>query len=114
MLRLDTPAPGPDLTDSEPVEASTPAVRHSSWLRAAWRAAWPRLAALVFVLAAWQFVVWLEWRPAYVLPGPLPVFQRLFIMFKLKPFDGAESGWNNEAEPPCHGSNGPALEEQGG
>jgi NitT/TauT family transport system permease protein len=77
MLRLDTPVREPDLQDTEP-EAATPTGPKKSWLRAAWRAAWPRLAALVFVLAAWQFVVWMEWRPEYVLPGPSAVLQRLF------------------------------------
>ena len=77
MLRFDTPARGPDLSDSESA-AATVSPRRQSWLRASWRAAWPRLAALAFVLAAWQFVVWTEWRPAYVLPGPVPVLQRLF------------------------------------
>jgi NitT/TauT family transport system permease protein len=78
MLRLDTPARGPELPDPEPATPMQPSNPRGSWLRAAWRAAWPRLAALVFVLAAWQFVVWTEWRPAYVLPGPVPVLQRLF------------------------------------
>jgi NitT/TauT family transport system permease protein len=78
MLRLDAPAHEPDLLDAEPAGAAASTGPRRSWLRAAWRAAWPRLAALVFVLAAWQFVVWTEWRPAYVLPGPSAVLQRLF------------------------------------
>src|ERR1700682_4503867 len=41
-----------------------------SWL-------WPKLAALVVVLAVWQAVVWTGWKPDYVLPGPGPVFLRL-------------------------------------
>ena len=47
-----------------------PAARVWSWL-------WPKLAALALGLAAWQVVVWSGWKPDYVLPGPLPVFQRL-------------------------------------
>jgi NitT/TauT family transport system permease protein len=39
---------------------------------------WPRLAAIGIGLLAWQLLVWLHWRPAYVLPGPLPVFGRLW------------------------------------
>ena len=42
-----------------------------------WSAAWPRLAAIGIVLAAWQLVVWTGWRPEYVLPGPLRVFADL-------------------------------------
>ncbi|MGD9893688.1 MAG: ABC transporter permease [Dehalococcoidia bacterium] len=78
MLRLDTPVREPDLLDPEPAETASAAGPRRSWLRAAWRATWPRLAALVFVLATWQFVVWTEWRPSYVLPGPSAVLQRLF------------------------------------
>jgi NitT/TauT family transport system permease protein len=42
-----------------------------------WAATWPRLVAIGIVLAAWQLVVWTGWRPAYVLPGPLRVFEEL-------------------------------------
>jgi NitT/TauT family transport system permease protein len=42
-----------------------------------WSATWPKLAAAALGLLAWQLVVWSGWRPDYVLPGPLPVFQRL-------------------------------------
>jgi NitT/TauT family transport system permease protein len=47
-----------------------PAARLWSWL-------WPKLAAVALFLAVWQVVVWSGWRPDYVLPGPIPVFQRL-------------------------------------
>jgi len=46
--------------------------------RRVWSWLWPKLAALALFVAAWQLVVWSGWRPDYVLPGPLPVFQRLF------------------------------------
>ncbi|HEY8152754.1 MAG TPA: ABC transporter permease [Myxococcota bacterium] len=46
-------------------------------LRVFWRAAWPKLAAVGFVLAAWQAIVWLGWRPVYVLPGPVRVFAEI-------------------------------------
>ncbi|UQU65884.1 ABC transporter permease [Couchioplanes caeruleus] len=42
-----------------------------------WRSAWPKLLAVAIVLAAWQAVVWAEWKPAYVLPGPATVFEDL-------------------------------------
>ncbi|TMC32441.1 MAG: ABC transporter permease [Chloroflexi bacterium] len=45
--------------------------------RRLWSWLWPKLAALALFIAAWQLVVWSGWRPDYVLPGPLPVFQRL-------------------------------------
>ena len=46
--------------------------------RRVWSWLWPKLAALALFVAAWQLVVWSGWRPDYVLPGPLPVFRRLF------------------------------------
>jgi NitT/TauT family transport system permease protein len=42
-----------------------------------WRGAWPQLAAVGVVLIVWQLVVLAELKPAYVLPGPLTVLQRL-------------------------------------
>ena len=47
-----------------------PAARAWSWL-------WPKLAAVALFFAVWQVVVWSGWKPDYVLPGPVPVFQRL-------------------------------------
>src|SRR5712664_4075056 len=43
-----------------------------------WSGLWPQLLAFVVALALWQLVVWSGWRPAGVLPGPWPVFNRLF------------------------------------
>jgi NitT/TauT family transport system permease protein len=43
-----------------------------------WGAAWPKVAAFGLFLFAWQAVVWAHLKPDYVLPGPGPVFQRLF------------------------------------
>jgi NitT/TauT family transport system permease protein len=63
--------PRPDV--EEPVieeRRQQPAARLWSWL-------WPKLAAVALFLAVWQVVVWSGWRPDYVLPGPIPVFQRL-------------------------------------
>jgi NitT/TauT family transport system permease protein len=45
--------------------------------RRVWSSLWPKLAAVALGLAAWQVVVWSGWKPDYVLPGPLAVFQRL-------------------------------------
>lgn len=46
--------------------------------RSTWTAVWPKLAAMALVIFAWQSVVWSQWRPTYVLPGPGPVFGRLW------------------------------------
>jgi NitT/TauT family transport system permease protein len=46
-------------------------------LGAMWTTAWPKIAALLAVLAAWQLLVLSGWRPDYVLPSPVAVFERL-------------------------------------
>ncbi len=46
--------------------------------RRVWSWLWPKLAALALFICIWQVVVWSGWRPDYLLPGPLPVFQRLW------------------------------------
>jgi NitT/TauT family transport system permease protein len=43
-----------------------------------WSAGWPKLAAIVIGLFAWQLVVWSHWKPSYILPGPGPVFRALW------------------------------------
>jgi NitT/TauT family transport system permease protein len=43
-----------------------------------WAATWPKLAALGIVLAVWQLVVLSEWRPPWVLPGPIHVGQEFW------------------------------------
>src|SRR5437660_709819 len=59
----------PAETLAEPSQPRQPG-RLLSWL-------WPKLAAVALGLGIWQVVVWSGWKPDYVLPGPLPVFQRL-------------------------------------
>ncbi|MFM2069863.1 MAG: hypothetical protein RLZZ623_126 [Actinomycetota bacterium] len=46
--------------------------------RRLWKSAWPKFAAVALVLAFWQFVIWREWRPQYLLPAPATVGQRLW------------------------------------
>jgi NitT/TauT family transport system permease protein len=56
----------------------TPAPRPSGLpLLGAWSWLWPKLAAVALALGLWQVVVWSGWKPDYVLPGPVPVFERL-------------------------------------
>jgi NitT/TauT family transport system permease protein len=43
-----------------------------------WSALWPQLLALLVAISLWQVVAWSGWRPATELPGPWPVFHRLF------------------------------------
>jgi NitT/TauT family transport system permease protein len=42
-----------------------------------WTSAWPKLLAVAMVLLIWQIVVWSEWKPVFVLPGPETVFTDL-------------------------------------
>jgi NitT/TauT family transport system permease protein len=58
--------------DALQIGSSAPPLAH-----AAWRAMWPKLAALAIALGLWQLVVISGWRPSYVLPGPVPVFVEL-------------------------------------
>jgi NitT/TauT family transport system permease protein len=54
-----------------PIEA------HPSIATRVWRATWPVVAAVTGFVLLWQIAVWLEVRPAYALPGPGAVFERL-------------------------------------
>jgi NitT/TauT family transport system permease protein len=38
-----------------------------------WEGLWPKLAALALFFGGWQLIAWLELKPSYVLPGPIPV-----------------------------------------
>ncbi|HZN72790.1 MAG TPA: ABC transporter permease [Micromonosporaceae bacterium] len=42
-----------------------------------WQSLWPKVLAVVIVLAVWQLVVLSEWKSPYVLPGPAAVFEEL-------------------------------------
>ena len=55
----------------------TPLVQRESLGRRLWAATWPKALALLMAFGFWQFVVWLEIWPSYVLPGPIAVLQRL-------------------------------------
>jgi NitT/TauT family transport system permease protein len=45
--------------------------------RRTWASAWPKLLAVAIVLLVWQVVAASGWKPAYILPGPGPVFREL-------------------------------------
>jgi NitT/TauT family transport system permease protein len=59
------------------IDERTPHSRRT-WQMRLWSALWPKLVAIALALLLWQLVVWLGWKPDYILPGPLGVFQRLF------------------------------------
>ena len=58
--------------DALDLGSSIPLHAHS-----AWRATWPKLAAVALALGLWQVVVISGWKASYVLPGPAPVFAEL-------------------------------------
>jgi NitT/TauT family transport system permease protein len=60
----------------EVAETMSPQPRRAPLL-GVWSWLWPKLAAVALALSVWQVVVWSGWKPDYVLPGPVPVFERL-------------------------------------
>ena len=54
-----------------------PIAPHPSLARRAWSGAWPQVAAVLLVVAAWQAAVLLGLAKPWVLPGPAEVFGRL-------------------------------------
>src|SRR5262245_37552965 len=55
-----------------------PIAPRESFARRAWRATWPKVAAVAIALFLWQCVVWSGWKPEFLLPGPKAVFQEVF------------------------------------
>jgi NitT/TauT family transport system permease protein len=53
-------------------------VKHEPVIRRLWSATWPKLAAIALALFLWQCVVWSNWKPEYLLPGPGKVFPELW------------------------------------
>src|SRR4029077_8895882 len=64
------------MEDVAPETVEVPDRPHGA--RRLWSWLWPKLAALALFLAACQLVVCSGWRPDSVVPGPVPVFQRLY------------------------------------
>ncbi len=44
----------------------------------AWPAVWPKLLACGIFIGIWQIIVWIGWKPEYVIPSPFTVFDALF------------------------------------
>jgi NitT/TauT family transport system permease protein len=57
------------------------APRHS-FASQLWAATWPKVAAVLVFLAAWQAVVASGWKPEYVLPGPKTVLTELWTLLR--------------------------------
>ena len=83
------PAPRGGASPWRPSKLSSPGSTRSSssspgagaGRRRIWAATWPKLGAIVIALLLWQIVVWSGWKPDYLLPGPVAVFQTLFDNF---------------------------------
>jgi NitT/TauT family transport system permease protein len=43
-----------------------------------WAFVWPKVLAVAIFMFGWQCVVWTGWKPDYLLPGPVKVFESLF------------------------------------
>jgi NitT/TauT family transport system permease protein len=58
------------------------------WRRRAWRATWPKLAALALILLVWQILVWVHFRPT-ILQSPVDVAKALWHLL------GTASFWQS-------------------
>ena len=76
--RLD-PSPDPYAVDIAGLDAlEVPVQAAPNAARKLWTAGWPRLAAIVVAIGGWELLTIFKVKPSYVLPGPGPVFARLF------------------------------------
>ena len=75
----------PDLNDQELAGLdkleSAPSIGRTKFA-SAWSNLWPKIGALVIGLFLWQVVVWSEWKPEYILPGPGKTFSTLWEMLR--------------------------------
>ena len=46
--------------------------------RRLWRGTWPKLLAIAIVLAFWQFLIWIQWKPSYAFASPADTFRALY------------------------------------
>lgn len=82
------PGPGPSLgqalTGLDALDAAgTPS--RDRWRRRAWRAIWPKLAALAIILLVWQIAVWAHFRP-YILQTPAATARALWQLLGTSSF----------------------------
>jgi len=75
----------PDLNDQELAGLdkleSVPSVGRNTAV-SVWSNLWPKIGALAIGLFLWQLVVWSEWKPEYIFPGPGKTFSTLWEMLR--------------------------------
>ena len=75
----------PDLNDQELAGLdkleSAPSIGRNT-AASVWSNLWPKIGALAIGLFLWQLVVWSEWKPEYILPGPGKTFSTLWEMLR--------------------------------
>lgn len=75
----------PDLNDQELAGLdkleSAPSIGRNT-AASVWSNLWPKIGALAIGLLLWQLVVWSEWKPEYILPGPGKTFSTLWEMLR--------------------------------
>lgn len=75
----------PDLNDQELAGLdkleSAPSIGRNT-AASVWSNLWPKIGALAIGLLLWQIVVWSEWKPEYILPGPGKTFSTLWEMLR--------------------------------
>lgn len=69
----DLPATGEAGSQSTNTRGSSPLVA----VGRVWAWTWPKLFAVAIVIGFWEFLVWTDWRPPFVLPAPATVFSTL-------------------------------------
>ncbi|MCZ3385518.1 MAG: ABC transporter permease [Actinomycetia bacterium] len=52
----------------------------------AWSWTWPKLFAIAIAIGFWQFLIWIEWKPPFVLPPPSAVFSELATLVQTARF----------------------------
>ena len=73
----------PDINDQELAgldALETVSGERRNFVASVWSNTWPKLGALIIGLFLWQVVVWSEWKPEYILPGPRKTFGTLWEM----------------------------------
>src|SRR5918992_1751228 len=78
-----TPGKDPPLSEHEAEIAGLdaldiPIAAAKGRLSRVWEGLWPKLAALALFFGGWQVIAWLELKPSWVLPGPIPVLSEFW------------------------------------